>query len=168
MFTPLTFYVSGHPAGQPRTKASRRGGFIRIYTPLTVKNAKTGESKRHPCVIWKEQIAGAWLAAARGWVAVRVPVMLTLTFNMPRPKSHFKSQSSAASAAGAPPILKPNAPAFCSSKPDIDNLAKAVMDALTMCGAWQDDNQVVILKVMKQYVQGGEPGCSINIRDAAL
>jgi len=156
MFSPLTFYVAGHPAGQPRTKASRRGGFIRIYTPLTVKN-KAGESKKHPCVTWKEQIAGAWLAAAPGWVKVQVPVMLTLCFNMPRPKSHFNSKG-----------LKPMAPPFYSSKPDIDNLAKAVMDALTMCGAWEDDNQVVILKVTKQYVQGGESGCSINIRHAAL
>jgi len=158
MFEPLTFYVFGEPAGQPRIKARYTGKFTQIYTPTTVKNKTTGVTKRHPCAVWKEQITGAWPAAAPGWVQVEVPIMLTLCFNIPRPKSHFNSKG----------ILKPNAPQFADKKPDADNYAKAVMDVLTEVGAWRDDAQVVILKVVKQYVQGGQPGCSINIRDAAL
>lgn len=35
------------------------------------------------------------------------------------------------------------------TRPDFDNLAKSVCDALTDCGFWHDDSQVVFGKVMK-------------------
>lgn len=35
-------------------------------------------------------------------------------------------------------------------KPDVDNVAKAVMDALNRC-AWLDDKQVIDLRVVKRY-----------------
>ncbi|NCA12937.1 MAG: RusA family crossover junction endodeoxyribonuclease, partial [Proteobacteria bacterium] len=39
-----------------------------------------------------------------------------------------------------------------TAKPDADNCAKAVMDALTQLGAfWRDDAQVVELRVWKDY-----------------
>jgi Holliday junction resolvase RusA-like endonuclease len=37
------------------------------------------------------------------------------------------------------------------AKPDLDNLEKAVMDALTEAGAWRDDAQVVRLQSIKRY-----------------
>ena len=42
-------------------------------------------------------------------------------------------------------------------KPDIDNLVKAVMDALTTAGWWIDDTQVWSLSTSKQYAAKGEP-----------
>lgn len=36
-----------------------------------------------------------------------------------------------------------------TTKPDFDNLAKAVCDTLTKCGFWTDDSQIVFGKVLK-------------------
>jgi Holliday junction resolvase RusA-like endonuclease len=36
-----------------------------------------------------------------------------------------------------------------TTKPDFDNLSKSVCDALTKCGFWHDDSQVVFGKVLK-------------------
>lgn len=53
--------------------------------------------------------------------------------------------------------------------PDSDNVAKAIMDALTLdkrtgWGAWRDDNAVAILCVEKwHHAKGERPGASIEI-----
>ena len=62
---------------------------------------------------------------------------LGLQFAMPRPASHTTSRGA----------MTKSAPAAHICKPDIDNLAKAVMDALTDAGAWRDDCQIVELTI---------------------
>lgn len=51
-------------------------------------------------------------------------------------------------------------------KPDVDNLAKAVMDALSAANWWVDDSQVTTLVVTKQYTEGtsffSDPGVFID------
>ena len=47
-------------------------------------------------------------------------------------------------------------------KPDIDNLTKAVLDALNGL-AWYDDAQIVELNASKTYVE--DPHILINIHD---
>lgn len=45
---------------------------------------------------------------------------------------------------------------------DLDNLMKAVMDAMTRCGAfWQDDHQVVELIATKEF--GGAPRTDVKL-----
>jgi Holliday junction resolvase RusA-like endonuclease len=52
-----------------------------------------------------------------------------------------------------------------TTKPDLDNLAKAVMDSLNGV-AWIDDAQVCKIVLSKWIVAGGEPICSvINIKE---
>jgi len=50
-------------------------------------------------------------------------------------------------------------------KPDVDNVAKAILDALTTAGAWKDDAQVADLHVSKGYSgqAGGKVGAAIAI-----
>lgn len=144
MFAPISFFVEGQPKGQPRPRAFAFAGKARMYDPGTAEG-------------WKSQIAGAWKAAAPGWVKIECPVMLTVCFFMPRPKSHFTKKG-----------LRPEAPVFCAKKPDADNMAKAIMDAFTQIGVWGDDDQVVILKIVKQYAKDTRTGCEISLKDAAL
>ena len=51
------------------------------------------------------------------------------------------------------------------AKPDCDNLAKAVLDALNGV-LWQDDSQVVELSVSKWYAAGDEsPRTTIDVEE---
>ena len=56
-----------------------------------------------------------------------------------RPKSHLRKSG-----------VKPDAPSI--PRPDVDNAAKAVLDALNGV-AWEDDSQVERLGVEKSYGQ---------------
>lgn len=60
-------------------------------------------------------------------------VRLTIDFYMPRPRR------------------APAARRWHRCRPDVDNLAKAVMDALTDAGWWKDDGCVAELFVSKSY-----------------
>jgi len=160
MRPPLTFFVAGVPCGQPRIKASGRGGFVRCYTPTTVKS-KAGVRKEHPATTWKNQvIAEAQKHKQALWEG---PLCVNLTFYFPRPKSHFKSNGE----------LKPNAPKWHTSKPDRDNLDKLCLDAQTIKQGlakgdlWKDDCQVCDGRIRKFYASHNcAAGCYIEIKEA--
>lgn len=48
-------------------------------------------------------------------------------------------------------VQKPKTSKLRRPKPDVDNYAKAVMDAMTHAGVWIDDAQVGDLRVRKQW-----------------
>lgn len=140
----MTFFVAGHPKGQPRARAfaMKRGGqtFVRMYDPATAEG-------------WKSLIAGA----AKEHVPfppITGPVRLEIIFYMPRPKSHYRANGD----------LKPNAPRCHTGKPDLDNLEKAVMDCFTNLGMWGDDSQVATKVTEKVYEGAGlPPGARISV-----
>jgi len=138
----LSFDVVGEPKPQPRPKAARIGGFIRIYTPSTAKKWKEAvmaEAKKH----FKTPLVG--------------PVEVTLGFRFSRPKSHLGASG-----------LRGSAPLLHTKRPDVDNLAKAVMDALTDVGLWADDSAVVMLVTTKSYAAATtKPGCTVLIHTLA-
>jgi len=82
------------------------------------------------------------------------PVGVTLRFAIRRPKGHY----------GKNGTLRPTAPRHPAKKPDIDKLARAVLDALTSSGVWLDDSQVVRLECTKVY--GAEPGVHVRLEAA--
>lgn len=136
----LQFLASGIPKAQPRVKAFRRGNHAGVFDPGTADG-------------WKLTVA----AAARvAWDRQKFagPLHLVLLFVLPRPKAHYRTNGE----------LKPHAPFWHESKPDSDNLAKAVMDAVTQLGIWIDDSQVVRLEVQKSY--GERPGCIVVLKPA--
>jgi len=136
-------HAVGEPKGQPRPRAFVRAGRAAVY------DAGTAEG-------WKSAVATACKPLeGRG---LDTPLMLILTFHMPRPKGHF----------GAKGLLERHACTLFVRKPDADNLAKAVMDAMTMIGVWRDDDQVTDLVVRKRYADPGTPaGCRIQIHQVA-
>lgn len=79
--------------------------------------------------------------------ALEGPISLDLTFWMPRPKSRSAS-------------------VYHDSRPDFDNLAKAVCDGLTKAGWWKDDARICAATVLKLYETPTErPGVAINAQE---
>lgn len=135
----ITFFVDGTPKGQPRPKAFSRGGIASVYDPGTAEG-------------WKGCVA---LAAKdkRPTEPFTGALELTLHFFFPRPKNHFRTGKNAS-------LLRDDSPLRHTGKPDSDNLAKAVMDAMTQLAFWKDDGQVAILVVTKAF-DHTKPGCDI-------
>ena len=162
----ISFFVAGIPAGQPRARATAFGGHARLYTPKTIN--KDGFRREHPATSWKMCVrneAEKAMREADQFEPLQGPLCVNLTFYFPRPKSHYKSRSAAARTADAPPILKPNAPKWHTTKPDRDNSDKACLDALTDLGVWHDDKQVCDGRIQKLYANK-QAGCLIEICEA--
>lgn len=74
-----------------------------------------------------------------------VPVRLRAVFYFRRPQSHLSTRGS----------LRPSAPRQRVSPPDVDKLARALLDAATGA-AFYDDRQVVELTAIKDWAPPGE------------
>jgi crossover junction endodeoxyribonuclease RusA len=75
------------------------------------------------------------------------PLAVRLEFVMPRPTSTPKRRTP-----------------YATKRPDVDKLARAVLDALGSAGVWADDSQVVLLAASKRLALGNGPcGCLIRV-----
>jgi len=136
-------YIYGRPKPQPRPRAFARGGRAGVYNP---KNADE----------WKAQIAHGLVKYANK--DLKNPFFLRLDFYMPRPKSHYGTGRNAGK-------LKGSAPYQHIRTPDIDNLTKAVMDAITVLNIWHDDSQVMSVHACKSWSEKPEmAGVDITIK----
>ena len=97
---------------------------------------------------WRERVALAAHSLAPELLAP--PVSVRLDFVMPRPKSAPKAKFVPA-----------------TKRPDIDKLARAILDALT--GVWfEDDSHVTDLHATKRLAEPGEtPGVCIAVEGEA-
>lgn len=50
-----------------------------------------------------------------------------------------------------------------TTKPDVDNMAKGLLDVMTHMGFWKDDNQVCRLTLMKFWAPRNEAGIEIQV-----
>lgn len=129
----IAFEVSGDPVPQPRPRVSTRGGFARAYVPT-----------KHPVHAYRKQLQLAAIDAGLRKTAEPVHVVIDAVFA--RPKSHMRKSG-----------VKPDAPKL--PRPDVDNVAKAVLDAIgPILG---DDAQVSRLVVEKSY--GTEARTTVRI-----
>jgi Holliday junction resolvase RusA-like endonuclease len=119
----ITFSVPGDPVPQPRPRVSTAGGFARAYVP-----------KDHPIHAYRQAVAVA--ARAAGVRQATGPVSVIIDAVFARPKSHLNKSG-----------VKPTAPAL--PRPDVDNLGKAVLDALQ--DVMGDDTNVGRLLVEKTW-----------------
>lgn len=149
----IAFAVRGIPAPQGSKRLlplnARPGG-----RPIMVES-----SKRVPK--WRRAIADAARAAldllsADEQRLATGSVLVDLAFRLPRPRSHYGTGRNAA-------LLKSSAPIRPTTKPDLDKLARACLDALTGV-LWVDDSQVVMLLVSKDYAgDGTHPGVYVRV-----
>jgi Holliday junction resolvase RusA-like endonuclease len=119
----ITFTVPGDPVPQPRPRVSTRGGFARAYVP-----------SKHPVHDFRCAIASA--AADAGLTPTGEPLNVVIDAVFVRPKSHLCNAGVKATAPRLP-------------RPDVDNIAKAVLDALQ--DVMGDDSLVARLVVEKSY-----------------
>ena len=139
---PNGFFVTGNPKAQPRLRATRRGTFVRMYTPNSAKE-------------WQVKVAAS--AYTKFYSPLSGALDVTLAFYFNRPKSHTTKSGS----------LKLSAPLEHRFKPDVDNLAKCVLDAMNEI-AYTDDSQIQSLVVTKRYVTfaNEKEGCWITVQNA--
>lgn len=115
---------------------------------------------------WRAEIIAAAIEAAstsEEWYAELSPrptYAAYLTFTFSRPKGHYST--------GVKGGLKPSAPDYKASRPDLDKLVRAVFDALTHSGVIADDSQIVKLIGVKQYgsayeIPNDRPGLGVTL-----
>lgn len=141
----ISFFARGEPKGQPRPRAFAFRGKARVFDPGTAE-------------AWKQAVVVA-LREQCGLVTppITVPIQVGITLYFPRPKSHFRTGKNAH-------LRRDDAPVFHTAKPDADNAAKAILDALTIAELWKDDAQVCRLSVIKLYADG-HAGAQIDIQE---
>lgn len=132
----ITFDIPGDPMPQPRARATRGG---RMYTP-------DGRGLK----VYKTAIGYAAASRARRarWEISEGPHEVFIEAVFARPPSHVAKDGS----------LRKTAPTFPGRNcGDLDNLEKAVWDAITRGGGvWLDDTQVVGNGGRKRYAAPGE------------
>ena len=117
--------IPGQPIAQPRYKVSRKTGRLFI--------AKLSDGSPHPIHNWKAEIVSA---ARRVKINEPMdgPIQMCVFFHIKRPDSHLKKNGG----------LRKSKHHAHIQKPDLDNLVKAVKDAISDSGnIWHDDCQVV-------------------------
>jgi Holliday junction resolvase RusA-like endonuclease len=106
---------------------------------------------KHPVHGYKAAIRAAFVAVAGKWKTIAGPVQLSVYCRFEMPKSWSKKKRSESQG-----ILH-------GAKPDADNVLKAVEDALTDCGVWNDDAQVALAFISKRWSE--TPQTEIWIRE---
>ena len=138
----ISFFAEGIPKGQPRPKAFSRGGHAAVYDPGTAEG-------------WKDCIRSA-ARQYRPDKPLQGPIRMSMEFFMPRPKAHFRTGKHAGE-------LRPDAPKWHIAKPDLDNLQKAVLDALKDIGMFADDAQWCVSGPVAKTYCTSRNGVSISI-----
>lgn len=96
---------------------------------------------------WREDVKLAALRAlgeAPEWDRACREVSVSLNFTLVRPRSHYRSGRHAN-------LIRPNAPAWCWTKPDLDKLVRSTCDALGNAGVYADDSRIVMMTATKCY-----------------
>jgi Holliday junction resolvase RusA-like endonuclease len=135
----LHFHIDGDPVPKGRPKFTNIAGFMRTYTPR-----KT--------VDYELTVRAAAKAAMGPTDLLETPVGVYLYIRLPIPKSHSKKRKDACLSGQEKPI----------KKPDIDNLAKSILDGMNGV-IWKDDAQIVSLHVTKVYASGA--GVDVLIKE---
>ena len=136
----IMYTVVGIPKPQARPKVFHRTlksgkPFVSTYSPKTDWFNLVYTKSLEQKKVLKNRLSGA--------------LRLNLIFCLPIPKSISKKKRTELH--------------YVSKRPDVDNLAKAVMDAINNVGLWEDDSQISCLQVEKIY--SDEPRCLITIEE---
>jgi Holliday junction resolvase RusA-like endonuclease len=140
----LMFIVEGEPVPKGRPRFTRANGFARTYTPQKTRDAEgrvaysahvaMQQQKTSICAVQHENKRDV---AVQQKNARKNAVKVSIEFFLKIPKSI--SRKSLESNEVMPTV-----------KPDLDNLAKTVLDGMNGI-VYQDDSQIVELHISKKY-----------------
>ena len=133
----IVFFVPGPPVGKGRPRAARRGKHIALYTP-----EKTAS--------YESLVALAAHRAMGGRKSISGPAKAHVSIAHPIPASWSKKRRDEALRGGQMP----------TGKPDLDNVIKAIFDAINGI-VWGDDAQVVYLSAIRFYSES--PGVRVEV-----
>lgn len=146
----LEFTVWGTPVAQPRIKArafkNKEGKHIAaVYEP----GGKARQFKSDVRLAYEQILTTQFGPLPTG------PIRLDARFFFPRPKRLMRKAD-------------PEGPILHTSKPDRDNVEKAIMDALNTV-AWIDDRQICCGEIQKFYHEKhGRPRTEIRIEEVEV
>ena len=123
----IVFDVPLEPKGKGRPRFSRRGKFTKVYTDQATLDYETAI----------QECANKAMGSQK---PLETPVSVYLHIRVSIPQSYSKKRSAACLTG----IERP------AKKPDIDNVAKAFLDAMNGT-IYLDDTQVVELNIKKVY-----------------
>jgi len=128
----ITFSVHGTPA--PQGSKRHLGNGVMIESSKKVKP-------------WRQDVKFQAIDKKPADWDTTAPMILSVIFRFPRPKSHFNKRG-----------LSPSAPQHCTSarNGDLDKLLRSTNDALTGI-LFDDDRQVISIDATKRFCIGDEP-----------
>lgn len=134
--------IPGEPFAQPRARAAVVNGRARIYDPKAAKNWKSTAQAHMGMALRVNDLPVPLFASG--------PVNLSVRAYFTMPKGMHRKTTR------TPARLK-------ITKPDLDNILKAVKDAAKGV-LWLDDNQVAVITAEKWYApQGGAPRVEVRV-----
>jgi len=133
----ISFFIPGEAVPQLRPRIIKKGKHMGLKDPEKTKNYKA-----YIRALAAEKLNG-------NDIPTGLPVRLYVRFYMPIPRSWSKRKQEEARAGRL----------RHTKKPDLDNLLKAVKDALTGL-VWHDDSQIYDIAVYKQY--SDKPGVYVQ------
>lgn len=132
------FSVPGKPFAKQRPRVVTRGGFARAYTPQQTVNYENLVKK-----VYIDSV---------GDLKLNGPIKASIEGVFPIPKSASKKDKE----------LMIRGKVLHTKKPDADNIAKSVLDALNNI-AYDDDSQICKLLVNKVY--GEDPRINVILEE---
>jgi Holliday junction resolvase RusA-like endonuclease len=135
----VTISLPGAPRGKGRPRFGRRGSFVAVWT-----DKKT--------FAYEELLTEAGMDAMAPNLPHLGALSVRIEAGMPVPASWSRKKQQAALAGDLNP----------TGKPDFDNIAKIVGDALNKI-VWKDDSQIIVCAFRKFYA--AEPALTVMVWD---
>lgn len=142
--TRVTFTVLGTPIAQGSKRHVGRGIMV--------------ESSKH-LKPWRALVTSAAheVMVANNMRPLTGPLTLNVTFRFARPRKHFHTGKRSE-------VLRPDAPVFHTTMPDVEKLVRSINDAMADAGVMLNDSQVSVVHARKVYVRPGEtPGAYVVV-----
>ena len=141
MSSVIQFQIPGTPVGKGRPKFSRHGNFTTAYTPEKTVN-------------FENLVKLSFLQSGCDKLPSGATLRAFIVACFPIPSSTSKKKRE----------LMANGKIFHTKRPDADNIAKSVLDALNGV-AFDDDSAVAMLTVVKRYAENPMTVVEISTED---